>query len=108
MESRPSAVLFEHGVAGSVEPSVITIRGNIESGVLKIVVESPNVSTNKEHRGHGIGLSATRVRLAALHKGQYSLSIEPLPTGAMLVRVSLPASNMPPMSQVKQKYAPRD
>jgi sensor histidine kinase YesM len=85
---------IEHGIAPRVSGGLITISARIERGKLRIEVRDEGtglVDNNARHKGHGVGLSNVRKRLAQLYPDNHRFTLESAtPTGAIAI-LEIPA-----------------
>lgn len=68
---------IHHGVENHHERCRIVIRLEMNQDMVRFVVENPLIDTklgHKKHKGHGVGLSATRERLLLLYQDEAQLS----------------------------------
>jgi signal transduction histidine kinase len=85
----------EHGVSRRGTGGSVAIRARAAAGHLELVVEDDGVGLGRsDRRGAGVGLDATRKRLALCHGDRASLELSARPGGGTLavVRLPLPAA----------------
>jgi two-component sensor histidine kinase len=82
---------IEHGIAPKIVGGRITISARVEDGKLVLVVRDDGVGLSDEltPRGHGVGLSHVRKRLAQLYPNRHRFSLEPADPGTVAT-VELP------------------
>jgi hypothetical protein len=79
---------IEHGIAPRVSGGTITISARIVGDRLRIEVRDDGVGLHDAGRpkGHGVGLSNVRKRLAQLYRDNHTFTLEPgTPNGAIAV-----------------------
>lgn len=84
---------IRHGVAGLREGGSVTVRAG-HAGDRLVVEVIDNGPGPTPHEG-GTGLANTRARLAALHGGQATLTLERGPSGGAVARLDLPFRTEP-------------
>jgi two-component system LytT family sensor kinase len=82
---------IEHGIAPKISGGRITITARVEGGKLLLVVRDDGVGLSDEltPRGHGVGLSHVRKRLAQLYPDRHRFALEPAEPGTVAT-VELP------------------
>ena len=86
---------IRHGLAPRAAGGSVDIGIRLETGRVLITVADDGVGLPPRWSGpadHGVGLTVTRERLAALHGGdaETGFSLQPRPEGGVLARISLP------------------
>ncbi len=81
-----------HGVAPRVEPGRVTVRAERTGNRLRMTIADDGPGFGA-HRDTGIGLSATRDRLAVRYRDDASLTCATGPNGGALVTVDIPISD---------------
>ena len=86
---------IEHGIAPKISGGKITITARVADGKLVLVVRDDGVGLSDEltPRGHGVGLSHVRKRLAQLYPGRHRFTLEPADPGTVAT-VELPWSEV--------------
>ena len=80
-----------HGLDAGQERLNVRVEATHRSGTLELLVENDGpVDARGNGSGHGIGLSATRARLATAYGERAALSLEPRREGGMRVRITVP------------------
>ena len=76
---------IEHGIAPKISGGRITITARVEDGTLAVIVRDDGVGLSDEltPRGHGVGLSHVRKRLAQLYPGRHRFTLEPADPGTV-------------------------
>jgi two-component sensor histidine kinase len=85
----------QHGVAREAAGGSIRLRGRVEGERLVLQVEDSGRGFSGTTRNGGLGLAATRARLADLYRGDAELRTENIIGGGARVTVVLPAA--PPL-----------
>lgn len=80
-----------HGMDAGQERLTVRIAASTTPQGLELLVENDGPADAKSNgAGHGIGLSATRARLATAYGDRASLTMEPRAGGGMAVRILVP------------------
>jgi two-component system LytT family sensor kinase len=82
---------LRHGLARSMRPISLCIRGGLRDG--RLVVEVADDGPGAEVSGvrEGVGLSAVRARLQAAYGARHAMEITTAPAGGFSVRLEMPA-----------------
>jgi signal transduction histidine kinase len=85
-----------HGLEADQSRLRVAIAATAVDGRLELRVENDGAGLDESTRadGHGVGLAATRARLATAYGDRASLELLPRPGGGVVVRVMLPRSEV--------------
>jgi len=86
---------IEHGIAPKIDGGRITIVARVIDKTLRIEIRDDGVGLSGEPtpRGHGVGLSCVRKRLAQLYPGAHRFTLEPAEPGTVAT-LELPYEEM--------------
>jgi two-component system, LytTR family, sensor kinase len=79
-----------HGVERSRTPVTVEVRATARDGRLELLVRDHGGVREAPLRGHGIGMTNTRARLATLYGTAYELDVTPTEGGGVAVRIEIP------------------
>jgi len=80
-----------HGVAAKLDAGNVTIRARAAGGVLEVEIADDGPGPRPGAIAEGVGLRATRSRLATLYGAAATVTLEPGSTGGAVARVRMPA-----------------
>jgi signal transduction histidine kinase len=79
-----------HGVAPRIEPGRVSVRAVVAGNRLQLIVSDDGPGFGRAPAERGLGLAATRDRLAVRYRGAASLRCESSPAGGAVVTIEIP------------------